>query len=388
MFQVFSGLIPLGLATLLVTGYVTGANWPIQTVFWCYFAVTILDGLTGERPAKPAKTNPGKRRGGSIGRYVLWLWLPAQVAVLVCGLQAVTVPGRDPIDLFRIIFVAGMVGGMSGMPVAHELMHGTRRIERAIAELIMLSMTYSHFCIEHVLGHHARVGTPADPATARLGESLYAFLPRTIGGGFLSAWRIELARIYRHADRLGESNMGGGTPAARVAGPGVEVTAKWPQGLHRRNLGGSRPALTDGFRHRVLRGMVLQGVVYALIGWGFGTMGVAFFFGQSVVAVTILETINYVQHYGLRRAAVGPDRHDPVSPMHSWNTDCPLSNAFVLNLGLHSDHHCHAGKPFPALTLPLISPRLPTGLFGLCLLAFIPPLWRRLMDPLVQALRQ
>lgn len=385
MLQVFSGLIPLGLAALLVAGYSTGANWPIQTVFWCFFAVTILDGLTGDGPAKTAPRNP---RGGSVGRYALWLWLPAQVAVLVCGLEAVSVPGLDPIDLFRMIFVAGMTGGIAGMPIAHELMHGTRRIERVIAELTLLSMTYSHFCIEHVLGHHVRVGTPADPATARLGESLYAFLPRTIGGGFLSAWRIESARIRRQADGSARAEMGGVTPSGTTIVSNRGDPSGFPQASLRAGPLPRPSALTYVFRHRVLRGIVLQGVVYALIGWSFGIMGVAFFLGQSAVAVTILESINYVQHYGLSRAATGQDRYEAVNPMHSWNSACPASNAFVLNLGLHSDHHCQAGKPFAALHLPQNCPRLPTGLFGLCLLAFFPPLWRRVMDPQVLSLRR
>lgn len=335
-------LLPYSVPLAIIIGTMEGVIWPFRLIQWIFSAVVILDtivpGAARDNPSLAARAPTG-----FFWRLAIRMWLPAQAAIVACGLAAATAPALRWVDFAAITVSAGMAGGMLNVPVAHELMHGRGRGERAIAEILMSLMSYPHFCIEHVRGHHARVGTTADPATARAGESLYAFLPRTVAGGFLSAWRSERERM--------------------------------------RSL--SRPILS--LRNRAWRGTVEVVLIHAVIGYFWGAPGVLFFAGQSAVAILMLETINYVQHYGLTRRATPGGGHEPVGMMHSWNSAHPVSNWFLLNLGRHSDHHCDAGKEYRSLRNCEQAPRLPTGLFGMFVLALFPPLWHAIMDPLAQS---
>jgi alkane 1-monooxygenase len=204
-------------------------------------------------------------------------------------------------------------------------------------------VSYLHWGIEHVSGHHRRAATPEDPATARYGEALPAFLVRSVTGSFVSAWRIEVARN----ERRGRSPLG----------------------------------------NRVLWGVVVSCGLTLAIGLALGPKAVAFFLAQSAVAIVLLETINYVEHYGLERRQIRPGVYERVTPLHSWNSSQRLTNTLLFNLQRHSDHHAHAARPYYQLRHYPESPQLPTGYAGMALLAMVPPLWRRVMNPRVQAHR-
>lgn len=222
--------------------------------------------------------------------------------------------------------------------VAHELMHRDTWLERRLADLGMISVSYPHFCVEHVYGHHRNVGTREDPATARLGESLYAFLPRTLVGSLRSAWGIEARRLAR----------------------------------------AGRPAWGPG--NRVLAGWAVWAVTVGGIGLWLGAWGVAAFLAQGAIAVLLLETVNYVEHYGLERE-IGPDgRPVRVAPRHSWNSSHAVANALILNLSRHSDHHAHPGRRYPDLRHLDDVPQLPASYPAMMILAALPPLWFAVMD--------
>jgi alkane 1-monooxygenase len=223
--------------------------------------------------------------------------------------------------------------------VAHELVHRSGKFERALAEVLMMQVSYTHFCIEHVLGHHANVATPRDPATARAGESFYAFLPRTVFGGVASAWCIEAVRMKR----------------------------------------GGRPVFSLG--NRMLRYAAELILLYGVAALLFGAGGVLFLAAQSIVAFTMLEVVNYLEHYGLQRREVRPGRFEPTRPYHSWNSSHRVTNWFLFNLGRHSDHHAAAGRRFHTLRHFEEAPQLPIGYAAIFVLALVPPLWRRVMDP-------
>jgi alkane 1-monooxygenase len=270
------------------------------------------------------------------------MWVPGQAAIVLVGLVIVSQPPIDVLQLATSAVAVGITGGMLSVPAAHELMH--RRSSRSAGEALMLLLSYHHFAIEHVRGHHIRVATPDDPATARLGETLYTFLPRSVLGGIRSAWRAEAARMREQR----------------------------------------RPVIS--VHNRTIRGLVLLAVLYAAIGIGFGAAGAMFFAIQSAVGIVVLESVNYVQHYGLmRRGTVG--NYEAITPMHSWNSGHRVSNWFLLNVGRHADHHCDATKSYLALGTDAEAPQLPTGLVGMFILALFPPLWRGLMDPLVEHAR-
>ena len=275
-------------------------------------------------------------------------WRLATDASLTPSLGAVVETPSDvtawaPVLTFALLALStGLMTGI-GINVAHELMHRRGRPERAGAEILMVMTTYTHFCVEHVLGHHKHVSTPVDPASSRLGESIYVYLPRTLLGGLRSAWRLEGQRVRRV-----------GIPS-------------W------------------SLRNRRLRYALTLLAVYVFIGATVGAVGVVFMALQSAVAMLLLETINFIEHYGLARREIRPGVYERTMPAHSWNASERMTNWFLFHLQRHADHHHLASRPFFALRHIDDSPQMPTGYAGMILLALVPPLWRRVMDPRVLA---
>lgn len=343
--MVWPFLLPYTVPLVMLTGVATGQLWLFRIVGWVWAAVVILDLAIPPGGRQSVADSPTVARSPA-WRLAVRGWVPVQLAVVGAGLFITTWPAATPRELLLVTVSVGIANGMLCIPVAHELMHGRGPFDRLAADLLMLSVSYPHFCIEHVHGHHHRVATPADPATARFGESFYDFYPRTLGGSVVSAWRIECARLARR----------------RVS----------PWGVH----------------NRMLWYALALAVSYAAIFSGFGWPGVGVFAVQSVIAFSTLELINYVEHYGLVRRELAPGRYEPVCPRHSWDSSARVSNWMLFNLGRHADHHCHATKPYPDLDGQGDAPQLPTGYFGMFLLPLCPPLWRRVMDPRVEAWRR
>ena len=229
----------------------------------------------------------------------------------------------------------GGVAGSQGITIAHELGHSRSRLDRSLAWLLMGSVLYAHFMVEHYRGHHVRAATFDDPASARRGESLWRFLPRTLLGSWRSAWQLEAQRLAQHR-------------------------------LH--------------WRHSsLLWATVVQAAGLLLLFAALGAWALLFWLVQAAYAVFLLEAINYIEHYGLQRRLQG-SRPEPFGMAHAWNADSALTNALVINLQRHSDHHMHAWKPYAELqSLP--GPQLPTGYAGCLLLASVPPLWFAAMEP-------
>jgi alkane 1-monooxygenase len=234
----------------------------------------------------------------------------------------------------------GVTTGGQGITFAHELGHSKSRADRLLGWLLMGSVNYAHFMVEHYRGHHVRAATDDDPASARVGESLWRFLPRTLIGSWRSAWQLESQRLAQH--RL-----------------------SWA-------------------RSPLLWATIAQAAWLVVIGSVWGRAALLFWVVQSVYAVWLLETINYVEHYGLRRATLPSGRTEPFGMQHAWNADHLISNCLLANLQRHSDHHMHAWKPYATLE-PLAGPQLPTGYAGSIWLASIPPLWFRVMHPRLEA---
>ncbi len=335
-------LLPLCIPVAVIGGFAQGALWPIRLVLPVFALVVVLDLVLGEGRGRRLR-QPRGRVGAKIPQLVPWLWVPAQLALVLIGLSAAADPALSGYERFGLAVCLGMANGMLIAPAAHELMHRSGRWARGAARVQMALMSYAHFCIEHVHGHHARVATPADPASARIGRSVYGHLPRVLVGSFVGAWRIERQRLRRC---------------------------------------GRAP---NGVRNGVLGGLALQAILCLVIALAFGSGGLLVFVAQSAIAVSIIETFNYVQHYGLVRQRQADGSYEPPSPAHSWNSEHPVSNWFTLNLGRHSHHHCRAGVAFEALHCLPDAPRLPTGLYGMWLLAWFPPLWFAVMDPLAAA---
>src|SRR5215472_8644866 len=251
---------------------------------------------------------------------LLYLLVGLQLLNLCLAVRLVAVHGFFRTDTLVAWLLVGVNSGYSGIVVAHELIHRRERHLQLLGRLLMAGVLYEHFYTEHLRGHHARVGTESDPATARFGETFHAFFHRTVPGQFRSALRLE-------KKRLGDEEMG----------------------LYDRRL----------LRSRVVHGLLVEwGVVVAIAAWA-GLGASVLYVGQAVVAVRLLEAVNYFEHWGLVRIG------KRVSPVDSWDTDSSFTLYTLVGLSRHADHHAFAMLPFQALRHSEDSPKLPTGYFGM-----------------------
>ena len=326
-------LVPIVLVSVAERGW-----WTFVPLLVVFVAVPVLDALGGT--AEQARVSPSLERNIWF-KGVTWCWVPAQLALLVWVLATAATGHLEPFELLGMTLSMGATAGAIGITFAHELVHRRQPFERALGEILLASVSYTHFAIEHVHGHHRHVGTPHDPATARFGESFYQFLPRTLAGSIMSAWRLEVERLARRGQApLSASN-------------------------------------------RILRYALTQLLIYPLVWVIFGGTGLLVFAGQAVVAFSLFEVINYIEHYGLMRREVAPGEYERVGPQHSWDSSYRLSNWMLINLARHADHHCAAAKRYQSLELPPQAPQLPAGYGTMFLLALVPPLWFRVMNPRV-----
>ena len=276
-------------------------------------------------------------------RWITYLFIPFQFATLFVGCWLMSRGGGLPvIDKLGIATTLGMLNGIA-INTAHELGHKKEHHERWFARIALAPCGYGHFFIEHNRGHHVRVATPDDPASSRLGESFWAFWPRTVVGSVQNGWRLEKSRLRR---------MGKGTWTLRN-----DVLNAW--------------AMT----------VALWAVLVALFGIGV----LPYLLLQAVLAFSLLEAVNYLEHYGLRRQSLPNGRFERVTPRHSWNNNHLTTNLFLYHLQRHSDHHANPTRRYQALRHFDDSPQLPAGYAAMILLCYFPPLWRRVMDKRVLA---
>lgn len=239
-------------------------------------------------------------------------------------------------EIAGIVLSCGILAGTTGINVAHELGHRHTPFERFLAKSLLLPSLYVHFIIEHNLGHHKHVATDADPASARLNETVYAFWLRSTVGSYASAWRIENALAKRSA----------------------------------------RPF----WRHRMVQATALQFCYLGGIALLFGPLATLCAVLVAVGGFLNLETVNYIEHYGLRRTQLASGRYEPVRPRHSWNSNHEVGRIFLYELTRHSDHHFKATRKYQVLRHFEESPQLLFGYPGSMLLALVPPLWFRVMN--------
>ena len=326
---------------LPVLGYWLGQNW--LTVIVAFGALPLADWLIGQDRSNPSAADEAAWARSPTGSASLYAYVPVQIGLIVWS-AAVHAGGElSAMQALGLMASVGVVTGGQGITIAHELGHRRSVVDRLLAKLLLTTVCYGHFYIEHNRGHHARVATPDDPATARQGESLYGFVPRAIAGSLVSAWRLEAQRLRRRDEAVLS-------------------------------------------HHNQMLWFAAVPVLMALgLGLWFGPGAALWFVGQSVVAFSLLEAINYVEHYGLVRRSVG-GALEGVTARHSWNSSQRLSNACLINLQRHADHHAHPTRPYPLLRHLDDSPQLPTGYPGMVLLALVPPLWFSVMNPRVAGL--
>ncbi|HDR9155223.1 TPA: alkane 1-monooxygenase [Burkholderia vietnamiensis] len=339
------------LGAVTITLPILAAQLALSTgvhVFWWFgplFAfgvIPILDTLIGDdRDNPPEAVVPQLERS----RYYRWIVYLATLVEYVAFFMCVRVVGTHALAWYDYVGFALSLGAATGISIntAHELGHKTNRFERWLAKITLAPVAYGHFFVEHNRGHHVRVATAEDPASARFGESFWAFLPRTVAGSIRSAWRLEKARL----ERLGRS--------------------PWT------------------WRNEVLHAWAMTVVVWGIAIAMAGPVVIPFLVIQAAYGASLLEVVNYVEHYGLGRGKLPSGRYERCTPQHSWNSNHVVTNLFLYQLQRHADHHANPTRSYQALRHFDDSPQLPAGYATMILFAYVPPLWYRVMNPRVVA---
>jgi len=326
---------PFAFLALVPIGSTLGGAWTFLLVGALPLVLTVGDWLLGEeRPVPPG--------GWTAHRLLPWLYILLQLAEIVWAGLFVARPSTTLLEAVGLTLSTGVATGVFGFIAAHEMAHSRHAAERLYALAMLAGMLDLPFAISHVHGHHRRAATYEDPASARRGESLYAFLLRSVAGQAREAWDFEAARLAR---------------------------------LGRRAV---------GFGNRTVLFALAETTLVAAAGVC-GPRVLAFFLGQALLAIALLEAFNYIAHYGLTRRRLPNGRLEPLRPIHSWSTRRRLNNRALFNMGRHADHHRFSTRAYHELESLGGGAMLPCGYAGVLLLALIPPLWRKVMDPRVDA---
>jgi alkane 1-monooxygenase len=319
-------------------------------VFWFWGPIFIfgvmpfLDTAIGKDSSNPPDSVVKYLEQDRYYRWCTYAFIPLQFIALAGGAALLAGDDLGLIEKLGLAVTLGCVNGI-GINTAHELGHKRASLERWLSKVALAPTGYGHFYIEHNRGHHVRVATPEDPASSRMGESFYRFWPRTVAGSLRSSWELESERLERDG--------------VRWFSP----------------------------RNDMLNAWAMTVVLFAVLMIVFGAGLLPWLVIQAVVGFSLLEVVNYLEHYGLLREKRddGTGRYERTEPRHSWNSDNVSSNVLLYHLQRHSDHHAHPMRRFQALRHFDEAPELPSGYATMILLAVIPPLWRRVMDPRVVA---
>ncbi len=328
------------MAPFLAWGLVELTGW---SAFWFlgpalfFVAFPILDIVVGEDSTNPPDSVLAWLEEDRYYRWITYGFLPIQFAGLVFACWMWAYGDLSLVANLGLAWTIGTIGGL-GINTAHELGHKRASLERWLSKIALAQTFYGHFFIEHNRGHHVKVATPDDPASSRFGENFYEFWPRTVAGSLRSAIEIESKRLKR--------------------------------------TGFSFWTIKNDLLNAWLMSIALFGALVAVFGW----VVLPYLILQGVIGFSLLEVVNYLEHYGLARQKKEDGRFERCMPSHSWNNNNIASNVFLYHLQRHSDHHAHPTRRYQALRNFDEAPNLPTGYAGMILLALFPPAWRRVMD--------
>ena len=272
--------------------------------------------------------------------YDIFLYLAVvfQFVALYIFLHGIKYDSLTWIEIIGRVWVMGLLCGTFGINIGHELGHRISKPEQTMAKMLLLSSLYMHFFIEHNKGHHKRVATPEDPGSARFGESVYSFYVRSIILSYFSAWKI----------------------------------------ANQDTIKKRRPVIS--FFNEMIQFHLIQGAFILIIFFVFGWFPALCFLVAALTGILLLETVNYIEHYGLQRKSLGEGKYERAMPAHSWNSDHMIGRLMLFELSRHSDHHYLASRKYQVLRHHDDSPQMPTGYPGMMILSLFPPAWFHVMD--------
>lgn len=314
-------------------------------VVYAFVLVPVLDALLPSTTENMTKVEEAIAKKDRIYDYMVYAIVPIQYFLVFYTMWVLSLGGYTWYEYVGYISALGLACGVFGINVAHELGHRNKKYEQFLSKALLLTSLYLHFFIEHNRGHHKNVSTPDDPASSRRNEIIYFFYLRSVIGGYLSAWELEKERLHKL-----------GKPAFSIHNEMI-----W-----------------------------YQGIQFAFIGFiffVFGFIPMLCFIASAIFGFLLLETVNYIEHYGLSRQKNEYGAWEKTLPIHSWNSNHAFGRILLFELTRHSDHHYIANRPYQVLRHFDESPQMPTGYPGMMVIALIPPLWFWMMNKEVDKLK-
>ena len=331
--------VAFGIVSLTSYGWLTFA-----APLYAFFVVPIAELLLGADGKNMSEAEEELRKNDRFYDWVIYSIVPIQWGLLVLFLFSMQ-EQLTPLEICGRVLSMGISCGAFGINVAHELGHRVNKTEQFLAKSLLLTSLYMHFFIEHNRGHHKNVSTDEDPASSRYGESLYAFVPRSMIMGYLSAWKIELKELKKKKQSF------------------------W------------------SIHNEMLMYFFLQSAMLLAVYLIFNLNTMLYFWAAATIGAISLEIVNYIEHYGLRRKKTGDNSYERTLPIHSWNSSHVMGRLMLFELSRHSDHHYKASRPYQVLKHYDEAPQMPTGYPGMMVLATIPPLWFYIMHKRIAKLK-
>ena len=312
--------------------------WSYATFIFAFGFVPILDTILGENNENHSEIEKETRLGQGLFDLLLYVNVPLLYGAVIYYIHQISTTQLETYEIVGLVLSMGTMMGGLGINVAHELGHKKELHKRLMSQLMLLPSLYMHFTMEHNLGHHKNVATPIDPATSRKGENVYFFWFRSITGTYANAWRLQM-----------------------------KLLEKQGKGFF-------------GLANKQLIVLIIQ-VLFLLFLFSVGALSVLIIYtATALTSVILLETINYIEHYGLVRKKLDSGKYERVLPIHSWNSDHEMGRILLYELTRHSDHHYLANKKYQVLDSHSDAKQLPFGYPACMLLSLLPPVWYKVMD--------
>ena len=331
-------LISYTIPATAVVGLLLRGHWSYFTPIVAFVLIPVLELML---PVNTKNLTENQTKSKAVNRFfdvLLYLNIPIVFSIVVWFFSVFSSELLNTSEIIGLVISTGIVVGSNGINVAHELGHRRSQWEKTLGKLLLLPAMYMHFYVEHNFGHHQHAATPEDPASAKYNQSVYSFWITSMTRQYVKAWQIQAQLLKRAGDSYFSINN----------------DMLW----------------------------------YGFIQMGY-LLSVYFFFGKATVLVALavaligailLESINYIEHYGLRRNKTASGRYERVTEIHSWNSNHVLGRVMLYELTRHSDHHYKAHKKFQVLEYHAVSPQMPYGYPTSMVLALVPPLWFSIMN--------
>lgn len=324
-----------------------GRGWWTYSMFiYAFVMIPIVEIFSKQSTANMSEAEEEMALKDPYYDWLLYILVPLQYVFLVIFLFQVNQPELTPFEITGRVLTMGLSCAILGINLAHELGHRSAWHEKFMSKALLLTTLYMHFFIEHNRGHHKNVSTEKDPASADRGEVVYFFWFKSVIFGYISAWKLEAERLKKNGQKF------------------------------------------FSVHNEMIRFQLLQLALVVLIYVIFGLMTTVYFLVAALMGILLLETINYVEHYGLRRKKTGENSYEKVLPVHSWNSNHAIGRILLFELTRHSDHHYKASRKYQILRHFDEAPQMPLGYPAMILLSLVPPLWFYVMHRQIDQYRQ